>query len=88
MRVEQLAPLPADEILAAIGAFPDAELVWTQEEPANQGPWPYIALNLPEHLSGRGLRVVSRAKSASTATGSSKMHALEQQTLIEQAFAR
>jgi multifunctional 2-oxoglutarate metabolism enzyme len=88
VRVEQLAPLPADEILAAIGEFPDAELVWTQEEPANQGPWPYIALNLPEHLGGRRLRVVSRAKSASTATGSSKMHALEQQTLIEQAFAR
>jgi 2-oxoglutarate decarboxylase len=88
IRVEQLAPLPEQEILAAIGEFPDADLVWTQEEPANQGPWPYVALNLPEHLGGRHLRVVSRAKSASTATGSSKMHALEQQTLIEQAFAR
>ncbi len=88
VRVEQLAPLPADEILEAIGQFPDADLVWTQEEPANQGPWPFIALNLPEHLDGRDLRVVSRPRSASTATGSSKMHALEQQTLIEQAFAR
>jgi multifunctional 2-oxoglutarate metabolism enzyme len=88
VRVEQLAPLPADEILEAIGRFPDADLVWTQEEPANQGPWPFVALNLPEHLGGRPLRVVSRPRSASTATGSSKMHALEQQTLIEQAFAR
>ena len=33
--------------------FPDAELVWAQEEPANQGPWPYVALNLPEYLGGR-----------------------------------
>jgi 2-oxoglutarate decarboxylase len=88
VRVEQLAPLPADEILAAVGEFGEADLVWVQEEPANQGPWPFIALNLPEHLDGRPLRVASRPKSASTATGSSKMHALEQQTLIEQAFAR
>jgi multifunctional 2-oxoglutarate metabolism enzyme len=88
VRVEQLAPLPATEVNAAVGAFPEAELVWVQEEPANQGPWPFIALNLPQELGGRGLRAVSRPASASTATGSSKMHALEQQTLIEQAFAR
>jgi 2-oxoglutarate dehydrogenase E1 component len=88
VRVEQLAPLPHDEIVAAVGAFPNAELLWVQEEPANQGAWPFIALNLPEFLSGRTLRRVSRSASASTATGSSKMHAIEQQTLIEQAFAR
>ncbi len=67
---------------------PTAELVWVQEEPANQGPWPFIALNLPDHLGGRTLRRISRPASASPATGSSKMHALEQQTLVEQAFAR
>ncbi len=88
VRVEQLAPLPHDEIVAAVSEFPDAELVWAQEEPANQGPWPFIALNLPEFLGGRALRRVSRSASASTAAGSSKMHAMEQQTLIEQAFAR
>jgi multifunctional 2-oxoglutarate metabolism enzyme len=88
VRVEQLAPLPHEEIVAAVAAYPGAELIWTQEEPANQGPWPYVALNLPEHLGGRPLRRVSRPASASTAAGSSKIHALEQQTLIEQAFAR
>jgi multifunctional 2-oxoglutarate metabolism enzyme len=88
VRVEQLAPLPHDEIVAAVGEFPDAELLWVQEEPANQGGWPFVALNLPDFLSGRTLRRVSRPASASTATGSSKMHAIEQQTLIEQAFAR
>jgi multifunctional 2-oxoglutarate metabolism enzyme len=88
VRVEQLAPLPAGDILEVVGQFPDADLVWVQEEPANQGTWPFIALNLPQELGGRGLRPVTRPASASTATGSSKMHALEQQTLIEQAFAR
>jgi multifunctional 2-oxoglutarate metabolism enzyme len=88
VRVEQLAPLPHDEIVAAVSAFPDAELLWVQEEPANQGAWPFVALNLPDFLSGRTLRRVSRSASASTATGSSKMHAIEQQTLIEQAFGR
>ncbi len=88
VRLEQLAPLPHEEVLAAVGEFPDAELVWVQEEPANQGPWPFIALNLPDYLGGRSLRRVSRPASASPATGSSKMHALEQQTLVEQAFAR
>jgi 2-oxoglutarate dehydrogenase E1 component len=88
VRVEQLAPLPAEEIRAAVGQFPNADLVWGQEEPVNQGPWPFIALNLPQELGGRSLRAISRPASASTATGSSKMHALEQQTLIEQAFAR
>ncbi len=39
-------------------AYPDAELVWVQEEPANQGPWPFMALNLPAHLGGRGLSCV------------------------------
>jgi 2-oxoglutarate dehydrogenase E1 component len=47
-----------------------------------------MALNLAPRLGARGLRVVSRPPSASTAAGSSKMHALEQQTLVEQAFAR
>jgi multifunctional 2-oxoglutarate metabolism enzyme len=88
IRVEQLAPLPGDEVVEAVGRYPGAELVWVQEEPANQGPWPFMALNLAPRLGRRGLRVVSRSASASTAAGSSKMHALEQQTLIEQAFAR
>ena len=86
VRVEQLAPLPGDEIAAAVGAFPQAELVWVQEEPANQGPWPFMALNLPAHLGGRGLSCISRPASASPAAGSHKKHDLEQHGLVEQAF--
>ena len=51
VRVEQLAPLPAAEIAAALAEYPGAELVWVQDEPANQGAWPFMALNLPQALA-------------------------------------
>jgi 2-oxoglutarate dehydrogenase E1 component len=86
VRVEQLAPLPGAEIAETVGAYPQAELVWVQEEPANQGPWPFMALNLPAHLGGRTLSSVSRAASASPAAGSHKKHDLEQRALVEHAF--
>ncbi|MEP7192813.1 MAG: thiamine pyrophosphate-dependent enzyme, partial [Actinomycetota bacterium] len=92
LRVEQLAPVPADEILAAVKTYPGAEIMWVQDEPANQGAWPYMAMNLPQALAGRGetrvLRVASRVASASPATGSSKKHALQQAQLIAMAFDR
>jgi 2-oxoglutarate dehydrogenase E1 component len=87
IRVEQLYPLPQAEIEAELAKYPNAEVVWAQDEPANQGPWPFIGLNLAPALD-RGLRLVSRPASASTAAGSMKRHAAEQDTLIKQAFAR
>jgi 2-oxoglutarate dehydrogenase E1 component len=86
VRVEQLAPLAGTEIAAAVADYPQAELVWVQEEPANQGPWPFMALNLPAHLGGRGLSCIARPASASPAAGSHKKHDLEQRNLVEQAF--
>jgi 2-oxoglutarate decarboxylase len=92
LRVEQLAPLPGAEIAAAIKAYPGAEIMWVQDEPANQGAWPFMAMNLPQTLAGlsetRLLQVASRAASASPATGSSKKHALQQAQLIAKAFDR
>ncbi len=88
LRAEQLYPLDGDawsEALAPFGG--DTELVWVQEEPANQGGWPFMALNLPDQI-GRPVRHVARKASASPATGSSKKHAAEQQALVEKAFAR
>ena len=75
------------EIEAELAKYPNAEVVWAQDEPANQGPWPFIGLNLPTALD-RKIRLVSRPASASTAAGSMKRHAAEQDTLIKQAFAR
>ncbi|MEW1806083.1 multifunctional oxoglutarate decarboxylase/oxoglutarate dehydrogenase thiamine pyrophosphate-binding subunit/dihydrolipoyllysine-residue succinyltransferase subunit [Pseudarthrobacter sp. NPDC080039] len=87
IRVEQLYPLPHAEIAAELAKYPNAEVVWAQDEPANQGPWPFIGLHLPEILDRR-VRLVSRPASASTAAGSMKRHAAEQDVLLKQAFAR
>jgi 2-oxoglutarate decarboxylase len=87
LRLEQLYPLAMDDIQAELAKYPNADLVWAQDEPANQGPWPFIGLNLAPALD-RQLRLVSRPASASTATGSAKRHAVEQDQLIKQAFQR
>jgi 2-oxoglutarate dehydrogenase E1 component len=86
VRVERLAPLPVAEIAAAIGQYPEsAELAWLQEEPANQGAWPFIALNLPEHLN-RSLRRVSREATSAPSVGSHKVHEVEQAALLDAAL--
>jgi 2-oxoglutarate dehydrogenase complex dehydrogenase (E1) component-like enzyme len=87
VRVEQLYPLPAAEIVAELARFPQADVVWVQEEPANQGAWPFIALNLPEHLEGRPLLRASRRASASPAVGSHSVHEQQQHEIVATAFA-
>jgi 2-oxoglutarate dehydrogenase E1 component len=88
LRLEQLYPLPVAEARAALASYPNAvDHVWVQEEPANQGAWSFVALNLLEQLGeGVRLRRVSRKSSASPAAGSSKVHELEQSRLIEAAL--
>lgn len=87
VRVEQLYPTPVDEIKATYAQYPNAELVWVQDEPANQGPWTYVGLFLPRYMNGQVAKLVSRPASASPATGSAKRHAVEQADLIERAFS-
>ncbi|HET6818886.1 MAG TPA: multifunctional oxoglutarate decarboxylase/oxoglutarate dehydrogenase thiamine pyrophosphate-binding subunit/dihydrolipoyllysine-residue succinyltransferase subunit [Mycobacteriales bacterium] len=88
VRLEQLYPLPVDELTEVLATYPSAkDIVWLQEEPANQGAWPFVALNLPEHLQdGRTLRRVSRPASASPAAGSHMMHEAEQSSLFDTVF--
>ena len=86
VRLEQLYPLSQEALSAALDQFAGAELTWVQEEPENQGAWPFLALNLPE-LVGRGVNVVSRPASASPATGSNATHVEEQKALVSRAFA-
>ncbi|MFI7589814.1 multifunctional oxoglutarate decarboxylase/oxoglutarate dehydrogenase thiamine pyrophosphate-binding subunit/dihydrolipoyllysine-residue succinyltransferase subunit [Spongisporangium articulatum] len=88
VRCEQLYPLDVAGLKAAFAPYPDAQLVWVQDEPANQGPWPHVALTLPQELAGRPLLRVSRPASASPASGSPKKHQAEQAALIAQAFNR
>ena len=88
VRLEQLYPLDARGLGEVLSAFPSsAELVWVQEEPANQGAWPFVALGVAPQL-GRSIRPVTRPASAAPATGSSRKHAAEQEDLVTRAFAR
>ena len=86
-RVERLYPLPADEIAAEVSRYPAAETVtWVQEEPANMGAWPYMALRLPGLLN-RPIQLVSLPASSAPASGSAKAHAEEQARLVETALS-
>ncbi|MDT0319476.1 multifunctional oxoglutarate decarboxylase/oxoglutarate dehydrogenase thiamine pyrophosphate-binding subunit/dihydrolipoyllysine-residue succinyltransferase subunit [Streptomyces millisiae] len=89
VRLERLHPLPAEEVQAELARYTAADsVVWAQEEPANQGAWPFIALNLVEKVEAAGkLRRVSRPASSSPAVGSAKRHQAEQQALLDEVFA-
>jgi 2-oxoglutarate dehydrogenase E1 component len=89
VRVEQLYPLPVDELRAELERFPNASVVrWVQDEPANQGPWPFMGLALPERvLDDVPLSLVARPESSAPAVGSHARHLSELRSLLEQAFA-
>ncbi|MFZ7088534.1 multifunctional oxoglutarate decarboxylase/oxoglutarate dehydrogenase thiamine pyrophosphate-binding subunit/dihydrolipoyllysine-residue succinyltransferase subunit [Curtobacterium sp. RRHDQ10] len=86
VRLEQLAPLPLDQLLEVLGSYPEAELVWAQEEPENQGAWPFVYMNTAPHLGGRAFTVRSRPASAAPATGSAKRSAAEATEIIDGAL--
>ena len=87
IRVEQLYPLPVVDIARAISQFPrDVEVLWVQEEPANQGAWPFVGLNLGPALA-RSVRLVSRDAASAPASGSHSVHDGEQKELVAQAFS-
>ncbi|MCV7218055.1 multifunctional oxoglutarate decarboxylase/oxoglutarate dehydrogenase thiamine pyrophosphate-binding subunit/dihydrolipoyllysine-residue succinyltransferase subunit [Mycobacterium crocinum] len=85
VRVEQLAPLPKRRLSNTLDSYPNAkEFFWVQEEPANQGAWPTFGLTLPEKLTG--IKRISRRAMSAPSSGSSKVHAVEQQEIIDEAF--
>ncbi|MCY7342134.1 MAG: multifunctional oxoglutarate decarboxylase/oxoglutarate dehydrogenase thiamine pyrophosphate-binding subunit/dihydrolipoyllysine-residue succinyltransferase subunit [Pseudonocardia sp.] len=88
VRIEQLYPVPDRRLGAVLDRYPNAEDIrWVQEEPANQGPWPFLGLMLPEKLPRlAGFTRVSRRRMAAPAAGSSKVHEVEQAALIDTAF--
>jgi len=88
VRVERLYPLPADELEAEFAKYPAArDLLWVQEEPANMGGWPYMALRLPGLLDNP-VQLISPPASSAPAVGSAKAHAEEQARLVEAAIPR
>jgi 2-oxoglutarate dehydrogenase E1 component len=86
VRLERLYPLPAEELEAELSRYPaGAELRWVQEEPANMGSWPYMALRLPD-LLGRPIQLNSVPASSAPAGGSAKKHAVQHAALIAAAL--
>jgi 2-oxoglutarate dehydrogenase E1 component len=89
VRVEQLYPWPEESLAAVLGHYPHAEqVVWVQEEPENMGAWSFAHGRLHRLFRERfELSHVSRAESASPATGSTALHLLEQEDLLRRAFS-
>ncbi len=93
VRVERLYPLPVAQMEVEAKKHPNANLLWVQDEPANQGAWPHVALSTTEILGGKAidarvLRRISRRASASPATGNHHLHEEEAKALIYEAFTR
>jgi 2-oxoglutarate dehydrogenase E1 component len=91
MRVEQFYPFPALSLVKELERFKNADMVWCQEEPKNQGAWTFIEPNLEWVLSRIGATVkrptyVGRAASASPATGMAKQHKAQQEALVNDAL--
>jgi multifunctional 2-oxoglutarate metabolism enzyme len=87
VRVEQLYPRPVDELKAELSRYTNLEVVrWVQDEPANMGPWPHMALRLPTEL-GVEIQRVSRPESSSPSVGQHSRHVDEQKALLSQAFS-
>ncbi len=88
VRVEQLAPYPVEELRAVLNAYAsDTPLIWVQEEPRNMGFWHYMKLKSQRRSLGEPLQGLTRAVSASPATGSLTTHRREQAQLLDAAFA-
>ncbi len=92
LRLEQLYPFPAKSLIAELGRFPNAEVVWAQEEPRNMGPWTFVDPNIEwvlGHVKSKHprARYVGRLASAATATGQASKHASEQKALVAEALS-
>ncbi|KAK3241217.1 hypothetical protein CYMTET_48998 [Cymbomonas tetramitiformis] len=96
VRLEMIAPFPHHHVTQVLSLYPNAEVVWCQEEPKNMGAWSYIKPRLDLALSvnyasgdsqePRTVSYVGRHSSASTATGSPDIHAMEAQEILRGAL--
>jgi 2-oxoglutarate dehydrogenase E1 component len=91
MRVEQFYPFPALALVKEMGSFPNADVVWCQEEPKNQGAWFFMEPNVEWVQTRIGARhtrpiYVGRQASASPATGLAREHKAQQEALVKSAL--
>ena len=83
VRLEQLYPLPAQQLEAIFKKYAKAEKYWVQEEPVNMGAWQYLL----SWYYDRGFKVIARKASASPATGYKKVHEMQQKEIVDKAFS-
>ena len=91
MRLEQFYPFPALSLTRELARFPNADMVWCQEEPKNQGSWFFVEPNIEWVLTRIGAKVkrpiyAGRPASASPATGLASQHKQEQENLVSAAL--
>ncbi len=88
VRLEQYHPMPHSQLMAALNEFaPNTPVYWVQEEPKNMGAWFSLKMKLGDRLFGRfPFSEVTRAESATPATGSACCYRLEQKEIIARAF--
>jgi 2-oxoglutarate dehydrogenase E1 component len=91
-RVEQISPFPFDLVKRHVDNFPEAEVVWCQEEPRNMGAWTYVDPRMQTSLSNSQfhtaarVKYVGRAPAAATATGDKNLHKEQQKAFITEAL--
>ena len=87
VRLEELYPLPMQQLKEALKPYPEnVPVIWVQEEPENMGAWRFLRSQWLTELAGHPFSGVHRRASASPATGSGASHKLEQKNLLERAF--
>ncbi len=91
LRLEQFYPFPQKELAAELANYADAEMIWVQEEPKNQGGWSFVEPLLEECLAlartkAKRFSYVGRAAAAAPATGYLKRHVEEQEQLVNTAL--
>ncbi|MBL0901027.1 MAG: 2-oxoglutarate dehydrogenase E1 component, partial [Reyranella sp.] len=91
IRIEQLYPFPFTRLGVRLSQYPDAEVVWCQEEPENMGAWHFVDRRIERALAGIDVKArrpvyVGRAEAASPATGSARTHLKEQADLVDRAL--
>ena len=91
LRLEQFYPFPALSFIKELNRFKDAEFIWCQEEPKNQGGWSFVEPNLEWSLNRvnakcKRAKFIGRAAAASPATGLATQHKEQQETIINEAL--
>jgi 2-oxoglutarate dehydrogenase E1 component len=88
VRLEQISPFPWDKVQQQAQLYPNAKLIWCQEEPMNFGAWTFIYPFMKTAVPKRGVVIsyAGRDPSTSPATGSYKMHLIQQEKLINDAL--